>query len=190
MLLWQHRLYAEMSKCASGAGCVEYLGHSILANGVSTDPSKIETIKQWPTPSFLGFTSYCRRFVRGYGAINQPLVDLLKKRFLPKVNSGYYSFRVVKESLDYNTYLSLAKLFLPFEVEIDASDYCIGAVLSQLVHPIIYISKSLSPKHRGPSAYEMELFAILFAVKKWGHYIQCKPFVIKTNHQNLKQLLE
>lgn len=67
-------------------------------------------------------------------------------------------------------------------------------MLMQQGHPIAFISKTLSPTHHAKSAYERayerELFAILFAVKKWSHYSQGQKFVIKTNHHNLKFLLE
>jgi hypothetical protein len=42
----------------------------------------------------------------------------------------------------------------------------------------------------GLSTYEKEFKAILLAVDKWGHYLQVRPFVIRTYHQSLKYLLE
>ena len=61
-----------------------YLGHVVSKEGIHTDPSKIEAVKNWPSPQnmkdvpkFLGFTGYYRRFVKGYAAIARPLTDLL-----------------------------------------------------------------------------------------------------------------
>lgn len=45
-----HQLYAKMSKCAFGVPTVEYLGHVISAQGVATDPKKIQIVQQWPIP--------------------------------------------------------------------------------------------------------------------------------------------
>ncbi|GJY94660.1 putative mitochondrial protein [Tanacetum coccineum] len=79
-------LYAKRSKCYFVVPQVEYLGHIISAQGVSTDPSKIEAMQKWPIPStlnqlrgFLGLTGYYRRFIKDYASISQPLVALTKK---------------------------------------------------------------------------------------------------------------
>ena len=69
-LLRKHKLYGKIEKCAFFQEAVEYLGHIISSQGIATDPSKVEAIQAWPTPtnikevqSFLGLCNYYRRFV-------------------------------------------------------------------------------------------------------------------------------
>ena len=70
--LQQHQLFVKLSKCSFARPSVEYLGHIILALGVSADPEKIQCMRDWPKPSsikalrwFLGLTGYYRKFVSG-----------------------------------------------------------------------------------------------------------------------------
>ena len=68
----QTGLKMEPSKCFLLRPRVPYLGHVISAGGVSTDPTKIEAVQQWPVPlkvtvrSFLGFASYYQRFIQNF----------------------------------------------------------------------------------------------------------------------------
>lgn len=86
--------------------------------------------------------------------------------------------------------LTLPNYDLPFTVETDASDVGLGAVLMQKGRPIAYLSKALAPKHQSYSTYEKELLALVLATTKWHHYLQGHHFIVKTDHQSLKYLLE
>lgn len=63
-------------------------------------------------------------------------------------------------------------------------------MFTQLKHPLAFLSKSLSQRNQSLSVYDKEMFAILFAVDKWRHYILGRPFTILTDHQTLKHLLD
>lgn len=77
-----------------------------------------------------------------------------------------------------------------FVIETDASSSGIGAVLMQKGHPIAFISKALSPKNVLLSTYEKELLAVIHAVQKWSSYVLDRHFIIKTDQESLKHLLE
>ena len=85
-VLQQHRLFVKKSKCSFAKSALEYLGHIISAQGVATDPAKVEAVQKWPRPKnlkqlrgVLGMAGYYRRYIRDFGLISRPLTALLKK---------------------------------------------------------------------------------------------------------------
>lgn len=193
----QHQLFAKKSKCMFGQQQLEYLGHIISREGVSTDPSKVEAMLSWPIPTsvkqlrgFLGLTGYYRRFIKGYGEISRPLTNLLKQGGFHWTDEATRSFERLKECMSTAPVLALPDYSIPFTVETDASALGVGAVLMQKGKPLAFLSKGLSGKHLHLSTYEKELLAIVLATKKWYTYLQGNHFIIKTDHQSLKYLLE
>ncbi len=86
--------------------------------------------------------------------------------------------------------LSMPDFNRPFTVEVYACGTGIGAVMTQGARPITYLSTAIGGKHLGLSTYEKEFLAILMAVQKWKHYLSPRAFIIKTDHESLKHLLE
>ena len=175
-----------------------YLGHIISEQGVSTDPSKVQAIVDWPVPStvkelrsFLGLAGYYRKFVRHFGIVSRPLTNLLKKGMLFVWTSEHDSaFATLKSFLSTAPVLALPDFAVPFAIETDACDSGVGAVLLQRGHPLAFISKALGPRTRGLSTYEKEYLAILVAVEQWRHYLQCGEFIIYTDQRSLVHLNE
>ena len=84
------------------------------------------------------------------------------------------SFDTLKQALVSAPVLSLPDFSNCFTIEIDALSFGIGAMLSQNIHPIAYISKALGTKAQAMSTYEKECMALILAVTKWKSYLQQK----------------
>ncbi|KAE8694183.1 hypothetical protein F3Y22_tig00110788pilonHSYRG00591 [Hibiscus syriacus] len=196
-ILLKNKLYAKKSKCFFGKQQVEYLGHLISAKGVATDPSKIKAMQKWPLPKnlkalrgFLGLTGYYRKFIKGYGELSKPLANMLKKEGFHWSTEAKEAFEKLKVVMCEAPVLALPNFEQKFFLETDASSRGIGVVLSQAGRPIAYLSRALGPKHADLSIYEKEYLAILMTVSHWRHYLESGSFVIKTDHEPLKHLLE
>jgi hypothetical protein len=82
--------------------------------------------------------------------------------------------------------LTLPDLQQPFGIEIDASDYAIGAVLTQNGHPVAYHSETLSNTVWKYPTYDKEMYSIVQACRKWKHYILGNETIIHTDHRPLQ----
>jgi len=139
--LWQQKLCANLEKCTLGMTQVQYLRHIIDERGVHVDPSKIQFIQDWPAPttltilhSFLGLANFYHSFVLGFSHITWPLSQVTKggaKEKLFWYESQQMEFAELKHRLCSEPVLTLPDLQHPFEIQTDASNYAIGAVLTQ-----------------------------------------------------------
>ncbi|KAK1693114.1 hypothetical protein QYE76_009811 [Lolium multiflorum] len=197
-LLEQNKLYVKRSKCSFAQQSLEYLGHIISAEGVSTDPTKIEAVQHWPQPTsltqlrgFLGLAGYYRKFIRHFGIISRPLTDLLKKNkafvWSPVVHDAFLS---LKTALVQAPVLALPDFTKDFVLEADACATGVGAVLMQQGHPLAFLSKALGPRNQALSVYDKECLAILLAIDKWRSYLQHRQFTIHTDQRSLVHLGE
>lgn len=188
----------KLSECKFAQQSFCYLGHIISGAGLATDPSKVQAMVNWPTPtsvkeliSFLGLAGYYRKFVKNFGIITRPLTNLPKKNILFILTPDHEeAFQILKVALSSAPVLALPDFFLPFHIETDACGTGVGAVLMQNGHPLAFLSKSLGPRNQGLSAYEKDYMAILIAVDHWRHYLQQGEFFIHTDQHNLVHLNE
>jgi hypothetical protein len=133
---------------------VQYLGYIIYECGVHVDSTKIQVIWDWPAPttltelrSFPSLANFYRRFVLGFSHITWPLSQVTKGGAKEKLfwsESQQRAFVEFKHCLCYAPVLALPDLQRPFEIETDAFDYAIGAILTQQGHPMAYHSEKLS----------------------------------------------
>ncbi|KAG8176335.1 hypothetical protein JTE90_021972 [Oedothorax gibbosus] len=152
-------LKLSLSKCHFFRREVKYLGHIVSSAGVQTDPDKTEAVKNWPRPkdvhelrSFLGLSTYYRRFVKGFSMIARPLHRLTEKQqkftWTPECDEAFDHLKSVLTSAPILAYPEPDSMFI---LDTDASKEGIGAVLSQEVdgkEVIAYFSKSLSKPER------------------------------------------
>ena len=179
---------------------VEYTGHFISGKGISVDPRKVETIKNWSAPtnvsevcSFLGLASYYRKFVEKFSAIATPLTALLHKdQKFEWSEEAQQAFNILKEWLTTTPVLLLPDPTKPFTVTTDASDYAIGAVLTQDQgkgeQPVAYESRKLSSAEQNYAIHEKELLAIIHAIRNWRMYLEGQQFTVVTDHASLEYI--
>ena len=195
-------LRLKPKKCQIAREEVEYLGHVVSAEGVGTDPKKLEAVRQYPTPtdvktlrSFLGLTSYYRRFVPDFAKIAGPLHALTKKdvSFI-WTETCQQSFETLKKLLTSAPVLCFPQFDKPFILETDASGVGLGAVLAQKqedgsVRPIAYASRSLQPHERNYGITELEGLGVVWAVKHFRPYLYGHSCDVYTDHSALTSLL-
>ncbi|CAL9030351.1 unnamed protein product [Prunus brigantina] len=133
---------------------------------------------------------YYRKFVKDFGLISKPLTDMLRKDGFVWSTEAEKAFETLKDALTTTPILALPDFTKDFVIECDASNGGIGAILSQDRHPIAYLSKALSPKHRSLSVYDKEMMAVVRAVEHWRPYLLGRKFKILTDHQTIRYFLE
>jgi hypothetical protein len=118
----------------------------------------------------------------------KPLTVLLQHKNFSWSAEAQSSFKALKKAMSSTPVLALPDFDLPFEIETDASEKGVGAVLSQKGHPIAFFRKALSVTNQKLSTYEKEFLAVLMVVDKWRSYISRQPFVILIDHKSLCHL--
>ncbi|GJW02311.1 putative reverse transcriptase domain-containing protein [Tanacetum coccineum] len=178
-LLKKEELYAKFSKCEFWIPKVQFLGHVIDSKGIHVDPAKIESIKDWASPKspteirqFLGLAGYYRRFIEGFSKIAKPMTKLTQKKV--KFEWGdkqEAAFQLLKQKLCSAPILALPEGSEDFIAYCDASKKGLGAVLMQREKVIAYASRQLKIHEKNYTTHDLELGAVVFALKIWRHYL-------------------
>ena len=195
--LRENQLFAKLSKCDFWLKEVSFIGHIVSAEGIRVDPVKIEAIVNWKPPRnvtevrrFLGLAGYYRRFVQGFSVIASSLTRLLRKgvkfEWDDKCQS---SFERLKEILVEAPVLIQPTSGRDYTVYSDASRIGFGCVLMPDGKVVAYASRQLKRHEQNYPTHDLELAAVVFALKIWRHYLYGEKCRIFTDHKSLKYLL-
>ena len=177
-----------------------FLGHVVSANGIKSDPAKVDAIVKLPAPadvtslrSFLGMINYFRIFIPHFAEHAAVLNALLTKGVsFVWTQSHQEAFNALKQAL-----ASAATIYpfdpdLPVVVQTDASGVAVGAVLLQkagsTLRPVAFFSKKLDKHEFNYPTQKKECLAIVLALKKWEHYLRGRVFDLETDHRSLLEL--
>ncbi|GJV56197.1 putative reverse transcriptase domain-containing protein [Tanacetum coccineum] len=196
-LLKKEELYAKFSKCEFWLPRVQFLSHVIDSQGIHVDPAKIESIKDWASPKmpteiwkFLGLAGYYQRFIEGFLKISKPMTKLTqnKVKFIWG-DKQEVAFQLLKQKLCSAPILALPEGSEDFIAYRDASIKGLGAVLMQREKVIAYASRQLKIHRKNYTTHDLELGAVVFALKIWRHYLYGTKCTVFTNHKSLQHIL-
>ena len=188
------------SKCKFLQKEIQYLGHIINGDGITTDPKKIEKMVKWPLPkcadelhSFLGLCNYYRKFIPKFSQLTEPLWKTMNRKPFMIRDYEIECFSELKVALSSTPILSLPFKGGKFVLDTDASHSCIGAVLSQIQNGeervICYASNQLSKTQKKYCVTRKELLAAYTYIIQFKHYLMGSKFLLRTDHKALQWLL-
>jgi hypothetical protein len=194
--LRENQLYAKFSKCEFWLEEVSFLGHVITKGGIAVDPGKVRDVLNWKPPttvseirSFLGLAGYYRRFIEGFSKIVKPLTSLLEKdKKFEWSEVCQNSFDELRKRLTTAPVLIMPDIHKSFDTYCDTSKQGLGCVLMQEGHVIAYASRQLRKHERNYPTHNLELAAMIHALKIWRHYLLSHKCQIYTNHKSLKYI--
>nr|GEV02129.1 putative reverse transcriptase domain-containing protein [Tanacetum cinerariifolium] len=170
-LLIKEKLYAKFSKCDFWIRTVQFLGHLIDSQGLHVDPAKIEAVKNWASPTtpteirqFLGLAGYYRRFIKDFSKNEKSLTILTQKdkKFVWGEDQGM-AFQILKQKRCEALILALPE---------GKNDFV-----------------QLKPHEENYTTHDLELGAVVFALKIWRHYLYGTRCIVFTDHKSLQHVL-
>jgi hypothetical protein len=158
------------------------------------DPKKVAAILDWKAPkyvqgikSFIAMVGYYQCFIEGFSKIARPMTALLAKKVEFKWTPACQeSFETLKKNLTTTPVLILPDVHKPFSVYCDALYTRLGCVLMQEV--VAYSSRQLKIRRKNYPTHDLELAAVVHALKTWTHYLYGQKCDIYTDHKSLKYI--
>jgi hypothetical protein len=197
-ILRDKKLYAKPEKCEFWLEEVKFLGHTISNKGVTVDSSKVDAVLGWAQPksvtevrSFLGLAGYYRKFIEGFSSLALPLTKLTRKgKSFVWDQECEDSFIELKRKLVSAPVLTIPDTTKDFSLYCDASKNGLGCVLMQGGNVVAYASRQLRQHEVNYPTHDLELAAVVFALKIWRHYLYGAKFEVFSDHKSLKFLFD
>ncbi|GFW67761.1 retrovirus-related Pol polyprotein from transposon gypsy [Trichonephila clavipes] len=173
-----------------------YVSSHIVESGtIKPSPTKTLAVRKFPEPttikqvqSFLGLTGYFRKYIKDYSKIAKPLSDLTRKEkpLCFWIQQKKKHLKKLKKIMSEGPILHLYKYGRKTELHTDACKQRYGAILLQeaedgKLHPVYYMSKKTNTAEEKYDSYELEVLAIINALKKFLVYLLGLPFKIVTD---------
>lgn len=186
----------NMEKCEIGKTEIQYLGHTLSANGIKPDQKKVEAILNLKKPEnpkevqrLLGMITYVAKFIPSLSQVCAPLRKLIKKGIeWSWTKEQDDSFQELKNILISEPVLQFYDENKPIKLSVDASKDALGAVLLQKNLPVAYASKSMTNTQKMYAQIEKELLAIVFGCSRFHQYIYGKQIEVETDHRPLESI--
>ena len=199
----KERYHMRLAKCEFMQKKVEFLGHCLCEEGISTQSDKVEAINGWKTPfttrkqvkSFLGVAVWYRVFIPNFSTVAAPLFDLTSaRRKFEWTDECEKAVQRLKDALTHAPVLARWEPNLPTRVVTDASKVGVGATLEQKHgeewRPVAYWSRKLKDAETRYSATDLEWLAVVLSVTRvWHWMLEGIPFTIMSDHKALETKL-
>jgi hypothetical protein len=194
--LWDHQLYMKFIKCEFWINEEPFLGHMISSKGIMVDPSKVRDVLDWKPPksvhhvrSFLDLVSYYQRFILNFSKISKPITELLKKGNNYVWSKDYdEAFQTLKKLLTTSPVLAQPSITKCLDVYCDAFVTSLGCVLMQEGWVIWYSSRQLRHHEEHYPTHDLELAAMVMALRIWQRYLLGNVVQIYTDQKSLKYI--
>lgn len=197
---WNVALNEE--KCVYGVTEMDFLGHTLSADGIKPDKDKLESIQNFRAPrngeevrSFLGLVNFVGKFLPDLATLTYPLRLLTNQgRKFEWGTTQQKAFAKLKEHLTDPKTLGYYDIDDRTQLIADASPVGLGAVLIQVNEHgpriIAYASKSLSDVEKRYAQIEKEALALVWAVERFHFYLFGREFELITDHKPLEAIFK